>query len=347
MMHEEWARDLVGEVLAELYDVTATTIDPVHQGTETINWRAQTENGPSLHIKQYRRPTTDDEQHARAAWDMSEYCRAADLPVPRVWPDRDGHLLTTTGGMSYAVLDEVSGRVATGPMTVEHAEHLGLVLGRMHRVLAAYPLLPWHRPPRWRTLGVDEGIARCTYTLNTARKRHEPHLSQVREDLEQRRDDLQRHTSRLRAGLPDELVEQSLHADVARPNILTLTDVVTAIVDFRAETATVAWELGRAVFDPHTVAHGTQWVQCAVRMLEAYRSQNPTLPRTDIRSCPRIALLYMLHSFYGSTTAEYPLTDEARADLRQHWADRQLAIRHLLANLDDLETALATIKPGR
>ena len=44
-----------------------------------------------MFVKQYPRwPTWT----GRNAWDMSEYCRAAKLPVPRVWPDADDNLVT-------------------------------------------------------------------------------------------------------------------------------------------------------------------------------------------------------------------------------------------------------------
>lgn len=76
-------------------------------------------------------------------------------------------------------------------------------------------------------------------------------------------------------------------------------------------------------------------------MAAAYRSENPTLPIAEVRHCARIALLYMLFSFYGATTAEYDLPDEAEADLQRYWSERQRGIRRLVENLVDLEDALA------
>ncbi|WP_327417612.1 hypothetical protein [Streptomyces sp. NBC_01233] len=77
-------------------------------------------------------------------------------------------------------------------------------------------------------------------------------------------------------------------------------------------------------------------------------SENPTLPVADVLACARIAVLYMLFSFYGATTAEYDLPDEAEADLQRHWSERQTSIRRLIESLADLEDALATetARPG-
>ncbi|GAA3834552.1 hypothetical protein GCM10022403_079210 [Streptomyces coacervatus] len=50
-------------------------------------------------------------------------------------------------------------------------------------------------------------------------------------------------------------------------------------------------------------------------------------------------------SFYGATTGEYDLPQEAAADLKRHWQDRQTTIRRLLNNFDDLEDVLNTSAP--
>ncbi|MCX4666472.1 phosphotransferase [Streptomyces sp. NBC_01381] len=338
---------MLSEILAGHYGLSLRSAVPVHKGTDTVSWRAESDDGLRLRIKEYSSLTPDDIQHLRTVWDMSEYCRAADLPVPRVWTINNGRLFAVEGGRAWAVTDEAPGSASTKPMTVDGAEQLGLLLGKMHRVLAAYPLLKWRRPARWHTRSVEEGVARCNRALKGAVRQHEPHLPQVRQDLEQRREDLRRYTRSLRASLPHDLVEQALHADVTPTNVLTQAGKITALVGFRAETAICGWELGRAAFDPRTVADGSQWVQCAVRMIQAYRSQNPSLPHPQIQATARIALLHMLFSFYGATTAEYALPDEERTRLQQHWMDQQLAIRRLLTNLDDLEPTLAATNGGR
>ncbi|MGW7258534.1 phosphotransferase [Streptomyces sp. NPDC054834] len=161
----------------------------------------------------------------------------------------------------------------------------------------------------------------------------------VEVDLERWQEDLH-HVNWLRERLPNVLAEQALHADLSRTNLIVLADAVTGVIDFRCATGTPAWELGRAAFDPRTVANSPDWIACALVMVDAYRAENPSLPMAEVRSCARVALLYMLFSFYGATTAEYDLPQEAEADLKQHWSERQTTIRRLLGYINDLEDAL-------
>ncbi|OXY91909.1 phosphotransferase [Streptomyces diastatochromogenes] len=334
---------LMSDVLEDRYGLAAAVIEPVHMGTDTINRWVLTEDGLRLFVKEYR--STADVDAARTASDMSEYCRAAQLPVPRVWPDRDGDLVTLAEGSAWAVTDEAPGGVIASAMTVALAEHIGTVVGRMHRVLGAYPMPKQVQHSRWRTAAVEDAVAKCERVLATALRQRHDEVGQLRLDLDQRREDLQEHVHRLRRALPEGLVEQALHADLTRTNVIVLGDAVTGIIDFRGRRALPAWELGRAAFDPRTVATSPEWIACALAMVGAYHAENPSLPLPEVRACARIALLYMLFSFYGATTAEYGLPEEAETDLKRHWRERQTTIRLLLDHLDDLDGAFADIAP--
>ncbi|MGW4991693.1 phosphotransferase enzyme family protein [Streptomyces mirabilis] len=333
---------MTADVLEDRYGLVADIVEPVHMGTDTINRRVLTDDGLRLFVKQY--PSMADLDAARNAWDMSEYCRAAKLPVPKVWPDADDNLVTIARGSAWTVVDEAPGRVNTSAMTVPLAEHIGVVMGRMHRVLAAYPLPGRVQHTRWRTESVDDAVARCDAVIVRAVRQGHHDLDQLGADIEQRRNDLRGQVRLLREPLPETLVEQALHADLSRTNLITLVDSVTGIIDFRCATATPAWELGRAAFDPRTVATSTEWAACALAMVRAYRSEHPSLPMWEVRACARIALLYMLFSFYGATTAEYDLPQEADADLKRHWRERQIAIRRLLSDLEGLEDELTGLE---
>jgi homoserine kinase type II len=333
-----WGAALTADVLEDRYGLVAGVVEPVHMGTDTINRRVLTEDGLRLFVKQY--PTMADLDAARNAWDMSEYCRAAELPVPLVWPDADDNLVTIAEGSAWAVVDEAPGRVTTLAMTIPLAEHIGVVMGRMHRALAAYPLPKRVQQTRWRTEPVEDAVAKCDTVMARAARQGHDHVDQLRVDLDQRRTDLRTHTAGLRERLPAALAEQALHADLTRTNLITLADAVTGIIDFRCASAMPAWELGRAAFDPRTVATSAEWTACALAMVRAYRSEHPSLPIQEVRACARIALLYMLFSFYGATTAEYDLPQEAEADLKRHWRERQVAIRRLLSDLEGLEDEL-------
>lgn len=275
MDEADWEQELTADVLAERYGITVETVERVPMGTDTVNRRVLTSDGRRLFVKEYA--STANLDAARSALDMSEFCRAADLPVPKTWADRDGDLVALSEGSAWAVTDEVPGRVATTAMSVARAEHIGMVLGRMHRVLAAYPLPKFVQQSRWRTGTVEDALSRCNAVLATARRHGHNDLAQLREQIDQRRQHLTQHVDRLRIGLPEALVEQALHADITRPNMLVLTDVVTGIIDFRSAKALPAWELGRAAFDPRTVATSDQWASCATAMVSAYRSENPSL----------------------------------------------------------------------
>lgn len=332
---------LTADVLEERYGFVVEVVEPVPMGTNTINRRVLTADGLRLFVKQY--PSMADLDAARAAWDMSEYCRAAKLPVPRVWPDVDGNLVAIAEDSAWAVIDEAPGRVVTSAMTVACAEQIGLVTGRMHRVLAAYPLPRRVQQSRWRSGPVEDALAKCDAVMARAIRQGHDRPGLLSADLDHRRADLRTHVNRLREHLPGTLVEQALHADLSRTNLIILADAVTGIIDFHCATGMPAWELGRAAFDPRTVATSTEWTACALAMVRAYHSENPSLPLPEVRACARIALLYMLFSFYGATTTEYDLPQEAEADLKRHWRERQTAIRHLLNDLDGLEDALTDI----
>ncbi|WP_435212000.1 phosphotransferase enzyme family protein [Streptomyces sp. bgisy034] len=335
---------LMADVLEDRYGLVAEVVEPVHMGTDTINRRVLTEDGLRLYVKEYR--ATADIAAAGTAWDMAEYCRAGRIPVPRVWQDVDGDFVTIAEGCAWAVVDEAPGHVSTTAMTGALAEHIGVVMGRMHRILAAYPMPDQVQHARWRTATVHDGAAKCDSVLASALGQGHDRLGQLRLDLDQRREDLHEHTHRLREQLPHELVEQALHADLTRTNLIVLADSVTGVIDFRGARAMPAWELGRAAFDPRTVANSPQWMSRALAMARAYISENPGLPLEEVRACARIALLYMLFSFYGANTSEYGLLAAAEADLKQHWRERQTTIRLLLHHLDELDDAFSGLPAG-
>lgn len=344
MSEADWDAAVTADVLEERYGLVADVVEPVHMGTDTINRRVLTDDGIRLFVKEYR--SGADLEAARTAWDMSEYCRAARLPIPRVWDDADGNLVTIAQGSAWAVVDEAPGRVTTSAMTVPLAEHIGTVMGRMHRVLAAYPLPQRVQQSRWRTSTAEEAVAKCDTVMAAALRQGHEGLEHLRTDLAQRREDLKDHVHRLRKHLPGTFVEQALHADLSRTNMIVLADAVTGVIDFRGATGMPAWELGRAAFDPRTVATSPKWKACALAMVSAYHEENPSLPQGEVRACARIALLYMLFSFYGATTAEYGLHSEAETDLKRHWNERQTAIRRMLNSLSDLDDGFASLSTG-
>lgn len=328
-----WQR--TADVLEDRYGLTAATIDLVHMNADSTDYYVDTYDGPRLYVTEYLRPAVA--RTARTALGMSQYCRAAGLPVPAVWTDVDGDLVPDAEGSSWAVIDEAPGALATGAMTVALAEHIGGLVGRMHRVLAAYPLPNLSADLSWRTEMVDSLIARCDAVTSRAGREPDEHAMLLRTDLEQRREDLHRHTYALRRLLPPDLASQALHGDLSRLSLFLVDDTVRGITGFLGVHAHLAWELARLAFDPRTVAASPEWISCARAMMLAYHAENPSLRRVEIQAAPRVALLCLLVSFFGAIPAEYGQTKPAEAALRQHWREVQTTIRALLNHLDELD----------
>lgn len=340
----DWEAELTADVVEDRYGFTVSAVEPVPTSNETTVQRVLTDDGRRLVVKKYRATARDDT--LRIALDMSEYCRAAQLPVPQVHPDMDGYLVTIAQGNAWSVADEAPGIVSASAMTLALAEHIGSVLGRMHRVLAAYPLPERVQQCRWRTEPVERALAQCDAVLHRALRHRRVHGGQLISDLDQRREDLHGHAHRLRQQLPENLIDHALHAHMSRTHLTTADDKVTGIIGFHGSTGITAWELGRAAFEPRTVATSPNWPACAMAMLAAYREENPALPLADLRACIRIALLDLLFGLHGATTAEHELSAVAKADSQLHWSQRQTTIRRLLDHLDDLDDAFAALGPG-
>nr|WP_206441107.1 phosphotransferase [Streptomyces boncukensis] len=313
-------------------------------GTETLSRRVRLSDGRRVLVRQYR--AMADLERIRAAWEMSELCRVARVPVPRAWRSWDGEVLTSFADAAWVVSEEALGRVVTEPMTVARAQHIGLMLGRMHRALVACPPPAHGRPARWHTADAESAAACSELLLIRAAAQHNLRLDQLNAQLDQRRRDLRTHVPRLRAGLPGDLVAHAAHGDFTRTNLLAQEDLITAILGFHGEVCVLAWELGRAAFDPRTVANSPSWMRFALRLIGAYRAENPGLPLADLRACARIALLDLLFSFDGATTGGHRRFVRTDADARQRWAECQITIRRLLASLDDLESALVAVGRG-
>ncbi|MEV3857652.1 phosphotransferase [Streptomyces sp. NPDC050095] len=336
---------VMAEVLAEQYGMDVIGCAPVAMGTQTVNRVVELDGGHRVFVKEYR--TLEEADRAWAAWEMSEYCARHRLPVPRVVLNQDGVLVTRAAGTVWVVTELADGRVADTPMTPASAEAIGAALGRMHRILAGYPAAARTRHTRWRTGEVDVMLRKVERVRQRATAQLEPRLHQLRQDLDQRCEDVRAHVPRLRAQLHSRLTVQPTHADFARTNLLLDGDRLTAVIDFQAENGVLAWELGRIAFDPRTVTHGLHWVQCALRLIEAYRAENPYLAGREVRACARIVLLYLLMSLYGATTREYQLPAAAAEDLCRYWDERQVTIRRMIAQLDEIEDALGATERGR
>jgi homoserine kinase type II len=262
---------------------------------------------------------------------MAEYCRAASLAVPRIWPDVESHLLSDDGTFGMSVADVAAGKAFIRPFTIRQAEHLGLSLALMHQVLAAYPKPvdePGPRETAWATSPVDDVISAhevAARAIGDAGARG----SHVSEHLQWIRRYLPRHAGELRAAVPQGLTSHAIHGAFVPPYVRA-DEPKPVIHGFRARHGFLVWELARIAFDVRTVAEGTEWKACATALLSAYRQAFPAFPTSELVACPRIALLELLCT-------------PAAVVRPGSWTMRASASRRLSAALPELEVTIGSL----
>ncbi|MFJ2629218.1 hypothetical protein ACIO6T_39145 [Streptomyces sp. NPDC087532] len=276
-------------------------------------------------------PTHDLEQ-ARVAADMAEFCRAAELPVPRIHPDTDGQILSAAGEMLLEVSDEPPGTPPTAPVSVASAEHIGHTLGRTHRVLASYPLPRATRPTRWTVGDVLRSLRRWERTLSQLGPGNRP----ARELLNA----LRQHGPGLAAEPAwDDLTRHAVHGEFTRTNLKAVCDAIQGVVGFRAQEAHLSWELSRIAYEPQNVARDPQWMRPVLAFFRSYWSANPTLPLEDLTASARIASLRLLHA----APRPWPAHQPAAAPWHLHTE----ALRRLLVSIDAIDSALMKMATTR
>ncbi|MDT0616417.1 phosphotransferase, partial [Streptomyces lancefieldiae] len=140
--------------------------------------------------------------------------------------------------------------------------------------------------------------------------------------------------------LPASLTVQTVHGDLASPNLLLHGQRVAALIDFRPPAPrSPAWELGRIALDPRTVLAEPDWPTGLAEAIAAYRAANPALPADELLALPRIAAGYLACS-------EYPLSEAAddpaavTPELEAYGHNRQAAMAELCERLPEAEEVL-------
>lgn len=327
MTHGSWTDDELVRVLDERYDLRAVAVTQEDEPGRSIrNWRVELDAGTSVRVLQY----TDRSRlaSAKAGLHMAEYCRAASLAVPRVWPDVESHLLSDDGEYGISVADVATGKAFIRPFTIRQAEHLGLSLALMHQVLAAYPKpaeepgpreTAWAKSPVDGVISAHEAAAQDAVSAGARDSHVSEYLQWIRTYLPRRAEDL-------RAAIPDVLTAHAIHGEFVPPNV-RVDEPKPVITGFRARHGFLVWELARIAFDVRTVAEGTEWKACAAALLAAYHQAFPAFPASELVACPSIALLELLCTPTASTR---PGT----------WAMRASASRRLSAALPELEVTI-------
>ncbi|MFJ2774711.1 hypothetical protein [Streptomyces sp. NPDC087300] len=334
MLDADWTDANVLKVLGDRYRLDAYHVFPLRCSDSTaVAWHVECADASTVLVTQYL--ARDELPAARRALGMSEFCRAAELSVPRVRPDRDGDLLCTlpdegTLHGTCSVVDADHGAGGLRPYTRDQAEHMGLALGRMHQVLAGYPL-PSQEPVgaerAWAVLCAADAVAahEAASVQIVARGAAARHVALA---LQQIRRYLSTHLAELRGAVPapKDLTAHAIHGQFMPPYVQAATGL-PVVSGFLARTGYVAWEVARAAFNPRTVAQGQDWQVRALALLYSYHKAHEHFPVAELAACPRLAALDMLCT---------PVSSAAPAE----WERHVVALRRLLDALPELDEAL-------
>jgi Ser/Thr protein kinase RdoA (MazF antagonist) len=140
--------------------------------------------------------------------------------------------------------------------------------------------------------------------------------------------------------LPASLTVQTVHGDLASPNLLLRGQRVAALIDFRPPVhRSPAWELGRIALDPRTVLAEPDWPARLADAIAAYRAANPALPADELLAVPRIAAGYLACSVYPLSEA---VDDPAglTPELEAYGRNRHAAMTELRDRLTQAEEVL-------
>ncbi|MFE7404717.1 phosphotransferase enzyme family protein [Isoptericola sp. NPDC057559] len=288
----------VASLLAEAYGVRVGRVERVPAGTATDNFVATGGDGTRLFVKAYR--TLAEVPAARAAAALTEFAGRGGTPVPHLHRTARGKVIARGHGLVASVWAFVDGaRTAEGGLRGDLWSAVGTAVGRLHRHLATHPsALPTTRPAAGL---VDVGAATARYDrlLDEYRRRgvEDDFEAWARDALAERRALLPR-VGRMLAALPP-LTVQTLHGDLAAPNVLLRGDAVAAVIDFQPPTeGYLAWEVARIACDPRTLVTNPGWRDGLPALLDAYRLAHPAVRPDDLAAVVAAGSAYTLASTY-------------------------------------------------
>ena len=287
-------------------------------------------------------PSQADLDDERRALDLSEFARLGGIPAPPVLRSVTGALLTQDGPVALSVSAFVAGSwTAEGGLGGDLYATVGELVGRLHRLLAGHPAGPPRPGPTDRVCRFDQATRRLDRLLDgdPDRTGGSPFARWARDAARQRRADLA-SVRKLLAELPPTLTMQTIHGDLASPNLLLTEAGIAALIDFRPPSPqSPAWELGRIVLDPRTVLADAAWPAGLASAVAAYHATNPALPIEDLIAAPRLAAGYLCCSVYPLSVAlEHPTA--ATPSLYRYARARHDATSVLVERTDEAEQLL-------
>ncbi|MFJ6986772.1 MULTISPECIES: phosphotransferase enzyme family protein [unclassified Streptomyces] len=331
---------VVAGILTLFYRIVPTLVGEGPAGTATRNYVARDSDGARWFVKAY--PAGTDLDAERQALKLGEFARLGRIPVPVVRKTLEGDLIAAAGDTAVSVAAFVEDtETAEGGLSGARWAAVGETVGCLHRTLARHPAGPPRRVPPWEVCDVKRARQRLDRLLALFAKR--PPTSGfpawARETAAQRLDALPAVAAMVK-GLPTTLTVQTVHGDLASPNLLLRGQQVAALIDFRPPGhRSPAWELGRIVLDPRTVLAEPQWLTGLAEAVAAYRAANPALPTEELLAVPRLAAGYLACSVYPLSEA---VDDPAAVtpELEAYGRNRQAAMAELCERLPEAEEML-------
>ncbi|GHB82002.1 hypothetical protein GCM10010306_090570 [Streptomyces umbrinus] len=331
---------VVAGILTLFYRIIPTGVDEGPAGTATRNYVARDSDGGRWFVKAY--PAGTDLDAERRALELSQFARRGRLPVPVVRQTLEGGLIAAAGGMAVSVAAYVeNAQTAEGGLSGNRWAAVGETVGRLHRTLARHPAGPPSRVPAREVCDVKRARQRLDQLLALFAKR--PPTSGfpawARETAARRLDKLPAVAAMVK-GLPTSMTVQTVHGDLASPNLLLRGQHVAALIDFRPPGhRSPAWELGRIVLDPRTVLAQPQWPTGLAEAISAYRAVNPALSAEELLAVPRLAAAYLACSVYPlSEAVDNPAA--VTPELKAYGHNRQAAMAELRERLTETEEVL-------
>ncbi|MGW2652105.1 phosphotransferase enzyme family protein [Streptomyces sp. NPDC001478] len=331
---------VVAGILPLFYRIIPTAVDEGRAGTATRNYVARDSDGGRWFVKAY--PPSTDLDAERQALELSQFARLGRLPVPVVRQTLDGDLIAAAGGMAVSVAAYVEdAETAEGGLYGARWAAVGEMVGRLHQTLARHPAGPPRRVPARQVCDAKRARQRLERLLaRFAKKPPVPGFpAWAQETAAQRLGALPAVAAMVRK-LPASLTVQTVHGDLASPNLLLRGQQVAALIDFRPPAhRSPAWELGRIALDPRTLLAESDWPHGLADAIAAYRAANPALPVEELQAVPRLAAGYLACSVYPLSVA---VDDPAALTpvLEAYGRNRQVAMATLCERLPEAEEVL-------
>ncbi|MCL2641183.1 MAG: phosphotransferase [Phycisphaerales bacterium] len=326
----------LADIVAAAYGLKITAISRVRKGTQTRNWRLDTDQG-EIFLKEYIRGESADE--IQSTLTIGERSRIGGIPVPRVIPTVDGKLFFKSDQHTLAAFEFVHGTSPVGSLNKKQMARAGEILGRMHGILArCVPDFP-DEAPAWLKMNPNRKLAEIDSLLEVIRTkgRDDPFAGLAEQTLVARKAMLPK-LPELLAG-SSELRTQVIHGDFSTPNLFYHGDDLTAVIDFGpAAPFLTAHEIGRMAFTVENF-DTPEWLEKALCFIEAYCANKPDAA-ADVRMSARMWLVQLTKSLYGVEQHFLaPLEFQKEVDL--YWLARCRAAQELFLRLDEVENMLS------